>query len=285
MPRAIHLLAAGAAATALAGCHPARIGEGRNRADRPETVRARLDCPDRQGAFTRTGAGADGRSCTYLGSDGSRLALALYALNGRTPQAVLQPLEAEARRLAPVKAEDPDPSAGSTLTTTTTTSPSDGPAPPTPPVPPKPPLSGADQAGEQRSEHVHLDLPGLHVDADDGGQARVQAFGHTVEADDGHAVVHGSFNGSQTSIEASDGGAVMRFGSVGVHAVDLTFISAADKPGPEGVKAAGYVARGPVDGPLVVATVRSPQYEQHIGVARDDAFRDAKRLVTRNLQR
>lgn len=283
MRRAIHLLAAGAAATALAGCHPARIGEGRNRADRPESVRARLDCPDRQGGFTRTGAGADGRTCTYLGADGSRLALALYALNGRTPQAVLQPLEDEARRLAPVKTD----AAVSTSTTTSVTT-SDAaapPAPPAPPVPPKPPGEDAgDDAGHDHPEHVHLDLPGLHVDADDGGQARVQAFGHTVEANDGRAVVRGSFNGSQTSIEASDGGAVMRFGSVGVHAVDLTFLVAADKPGSEGVKAAGYVARGPVDGPLVVATVRSPQYEQHIGLARDDAFRDAKRLVARNLQ-
>ncbi len=284
MRRFIHVLAAGAAATALAGCHPAKLGEGRNRADRPETVRARLDCPDRQGEFTRTGAGADGRTCTYLGQDGSALTLGLYALNGRAPQAVLQPLEDEARRLAPVKNDVPGSTTTSTSTSTSTTTTSDE---VTPPAPPKPPglEAGEDDAGEGRPEHVHLDLPGLHIDANDGGQAQVRAFGHTVEADEGHAVVKGSFNGSQTSIEAGDGGAVMRFGSVGVHAVDLTFVVAADKPGPEGVKAAGYVARGPVGGPLVVATVRSPRYEEHIGVARDDAFRDAKRLVARNLQR
>jgi hypothetical protein len=53
---------------------------------------------------------------------------------------------------------------------------------------------------------------------------------------------------------------------------------ASDTPGPEGDRAAGYIAHGPRNGPLVVAVVRIKEgHGDH-----DEVFGDARRLVTRN---
>lgn len=285
MRRTGAILITAATAAALAACHPAKLGEGRNRGDRPETVATRLDCPERQDELQRRSASADGRSCVYGDADGSRLTLSLLALDGRTPQAALQPLEDEARRSVPVTPRDGGSQTVKSVTTTstggdTTTEVDDRKV--TKFI--KVEKSGSDTG---KGEQVHLDLPGLHLDAG-GDKADIKAFGHVIKADDHGATVNGSWNGSNTSIEASDGGAVMRFGSVGAHAVDLTFLVAGDKEGPQGAHAAGYVARGPVAGPLVVAEVSTPAKHTHVGLGdddHDDVFKAAKRLVGRNVGR
>jgi hypothetical protein len=112
----------------------------------------------------------------------------------------------------------------------------------------------------------------------------VEGLGQHVVASEGGAVVTGDWNGAHTSITAHDGGAEMRFGSVGRQAVDVTFLSTSERAGPGGDRVAGYLARGPVSGPLVVAEVRGSRYDKHVGVAKDDPFRDAKRLVNRNVR-
>ena len=260
-----------AAAAGLAACHPARLGHGRDAQDRITHVADRLECPEHQGGLRRTDEAADGARCLYAGDDGETLVLTRLPLNGMTAQAALEPMEAQARRLAPVPvAPTPAPPPAAAAQDDDDT---DAPQPPTPPPPP---------GGGAGGDHVHLDLPGLHIDTDDGG-ARVEGLNHTVVAAGDRATVTGSWNGSNTSIVAGDGGAVMRFGQVGQHAVDLTFLSTSKAAGPQGDHMAGYVARGPVGGPLVVAQVQARRRQEHIGIARDDALRDAKRLVARNL--
>ena len=66
-----------------------------------------------------------------------------------------------------------------------------------------------------------------------------------------------------------------------MNGADLTFILASDTPGPSGVRAAGYLARGPAVGPLVVASFKSKG--SHRG---GDHDRDAlSRLVDLNAGR
>lgn len=282
------MVLAGAAA-ATAACHPAKLGHGRNPDDHPTALALPLHCPERQGELRRTSQAADGRSCAYRSDAGATVTLAATSLDGRSPEQALSPLEEEAHRLVPAataspgkahadahadaddggdEADDADAAAGS-----------GPPAPPSPPAPPAPPAHG------RTHEEVHLRLPGLRIDTGDDGKAHVEGWGHTVVADEGGATVTGAWNGAQTSIKAHEGGVEMRFGAVGRQAVDMTYLVSGETPGPSGDRVAGYVARGPVGGPLLVAEVHGPAYARHVGVARDDPFRDAKRLVERNLRR
>lgn len=73
----------------------------------------------------------------------------------------------------------------------------------------------------------------------------------------------------------------MRFGAVGEHRADLTYMVASDGAGPQGWRAAGYVAKGPVAGPLVVAMVRS---REELHDVHDHHLNDLKRLVDRNVR-
>ena len=72
----------------------------------------------------------------------------------------------------------------------------------------------------------------------------------------------------------------MRFGSVGQKRADLTYILASDNPGPGGYRAAAYVAKGPVGGPLVIASGRAREsWDNH-----HDQADDLKDLVNRNVK-
>lgn len=278
-------------AAAASACHPAPLGQGRDRGDRPVRVNARLDCPERSGALRRADAAADGRSCRYTGPDGQEVTLNYLALDGRPAQDALQPLEAEFRTLVPAAAAPepgslPKPVEGA-ATEAKDADDDDAPAAaaglPVPPRPPEPPrVDRRWSTTHHDGERVTVVLPFLRVDADGAGKAHISSAFGDVDADDRGAVVHGRWNGQKAEIKAHDGGTEMRFGAVGEHRADLTYFVASDNPGPSGWRAAAYVARGPAAGPLVVASgrAREDSRDRH----RDESIDDLKKLVNRNVR-
>ncbi|HEY2661002.1 MAG TPA: hypothetical protein VGI79_14875 [Caulobacteraceae bacterium] len=300
-------LIGGAALAAIAmgtsACHPVRqalhIDQGRTM-----TVAAALNCPDEQGRLTRVSASSDGHACVYRGEQGDDVTLSLVALNGQTPQMALEPLEAQLRALAPKIHAEPMP-----------------PKPPEPPTPPEPPGGDDNTKGgghahnhaagdadndsdddhdedhDRDHDHAKVDLPFVHVDADDShghdrakvdvpfvhvdaddDKAHVRVFGVTIDADDDNANVHTSWGSKTAVIKAGPQGAEIRATDLR-HGADMLYILASDTPGPAGYRSVGYAARGPASGPLVVGTFKSKV--QHHGDFHD---RDVEALIRLNVK-
>lgn len=231
------LITIGVSAVALAGC----VRPGNNR--QPLKPLARLDCPNSQGRFDRTGAAPDGRSCDYSGPDGSRLQLKLVSLSGDA-EAALSPLEAQMKTMLP---PPPPPASASN-------------------PPPEPPSSDKDD--------VNIDLPGISIHADDKN-AKVNVGGVHIDANgkDNTARVTGGDHGhGQFSVDANDNGAVVRARSFGPN-FEESLILASKTAGPDGWRTVGYEAVGPKTGPLVVASFQS-RSDQH-----DSVFDDVKALA------
>ncbi len=134
---------------------------------------------------------------------------------------------------------------------------------PSAPEPPPTPAGATPAAKSGGTDKVDIDLPGVHIHAD-GDKASVNAggWGHhsgvKVDADDHGAEVH-----------------VEDQGGAGVHKV---MILTADTPGPHGYQVVGYEARGPLGGPIVVASVKAKDNDTH-----DDLLRDVRELLNRNV--
>lgn len=230
-----------AAAAGLAACAPPLV----NRAHQRLKPISRLDCPDSEGALTRSSQAADGSSCVYSGPNGSTVQLKLTPVSG-APEAVILPLEAQIRSEAP-----PEP--------TPVVAPATGP--------------------HDDHDKVDIRLPGVSIHADDQG-ARVHVPGVNIDADDQHNQVHvvghppGRPDHGQVTIDANDDAAVVHVHAFGPN-FDEMLIRASKTPGPQGWRTVGYEALGPRSGPLVVATVQS-RAEEH-----DTLFNDVKALVRR----
>jgi hypothetical protein len=247
----------------------------------PQThiARTALDCPASEGALTRTNISADSKTCTYTSSRGDDITIRLVPVSS-TPQASLQPIETELRALS----NDVAPDAAA-----------DASAAPTPPTPPSPPAAasgetaaaaeraaaeakadagGADADAEREdkdsrpkhSDHTHVDLPGIHIDADEGSDsAHVSVAGINIDAGDDGAVV-------RSSKDVRMRGNPFVRERAGYRA---TFILANDHLA-GGYHAVGYQAGGPRTGPLTVAVVKSRTGDNH------QIFRDVQRIVRRN---
>jgi hypothetical protein len=114
-----------------------------------------------------------------------------------------------------------------------------------------PDTAGGQGPGQGR---VDIDLPGIHIHAsgrdNDHGSGNVQ-----IGSDDGHGGP-GSVN-----ITAHDKGAEVRIND-GHGGIRRKVIFASDTAGPNGYKVAGYDARGPQGGPLVVASILAKTDDQ-----------------------
>jgi len=212
-----------------------------------------LDCPDSQADLTLKTAVAGGKSCVYADEEGDQLALELVTLDGKDAGGVLSPIEAQVKAEAPAVTAD-----GATQG------------------------AKADTAGDGKDK-VDIDLPGLHIHANDGGHTNVDAAGVHVDAHDGpgggdHANVRigDATAGKGVTVNAGDHQAQVRVqdNGPGVHAV---YILTSENPGPHGYKSVGYEARGPKAGPIVVAIMLSKSNDT-------DDLRDAARsLLRRNV--
>ena len=239
----LSITVAGAAMLALSACTPPHP-----RRDEPLKVISRLDCPGAQGDLLRTNLSPDGASCTYVDQDGAQVRLTLVAVANGDMKAALAPIEAQLRTEMAAK---PDQGAAN------------------PPLEPVTAALGASKPSAD-SDRVDIDLPGIHIHAnghdsssagvninanDQGSQVKINAHGPS-----GDAVAPTSDKG--VTIDAGDNGAEIRVNERG-SGFRSKFILASDTAGPNGYKIAGYEARGPVSGPLVVATMlaKSDQYE------------------------
>ena len=192
--------------------------------DQTLTVNTALDCPTTEGGLTRVSAAADGKSCVYKRGDNEDVTLSLLSLNGQPLRAALAPMETDLNGLVHVSTDNSAVSIQA----------NNGP--------------GGDKA--------KIDMPGFHVDAD-GDKAKISILGMKIDADGKNAVVHTGAGGGEATIHAGPGGAEIRAGKVGANSANLVYVLAGDHVGPSGYRAAGYIARGPVAGPLVVGEFKS----------------------------
>lgn len=298
MPLRPFLIPTLCAAAALAGC-----GEGvRISSTRSENSDAKgvlkvvetLQCPQTMGSLTRKGsASAGGTVCTYVGPKGAEVTLQLVALDGKTPADVLKTFEqrlsadlpramaaidaAEARAQADAAAVQAD-AAGAAADTAQR-------AADTAQAAADQAAAGGDRASvrapgvniEANGDDATVRLPGMRIETR-GDKASVRIGGFQINADDsdGSARVTGSSpDGDNVSINAQDDAAEIRAAAAG-EATRASWMLTDNRASESGWRLVGYEARGPVGGPLVVATVRSRDRN------RERAFGDARDLVALN---
>jgi hypothetical protein len=210
-----------------------------------------LDCPASQGALTRTGQAADGRSCDYESPGGETVRLKLISLDGRSAAEALEPSKAELRALIPA------PSARVASV-------------------------AKDDPKDDTAERADIDLPFFHVHTV-GDRADVRILGVKIHSDGDNADVQARAGGAHTIVHATSSGAEVITEDVGRNNAALVYVLASDKRAPSGYRAVGYIARGPSAGPLVVGEFRAARRgeAEHRGGAENN---DLDRLIDRNLK-
>jgi hypothetical protein len=236
--RTIFVVAAAISALSVAGCHPKALKHtsdwsniSMNEHDSstddnapPLKTVASLTCPTSAGDLTRTAQAPDGKSCDYTGPNDEVVHLSLVDLAGRSALDALAPKKSELDGLVHVSADN-------------------GPV-------------SVNASKDANGDHAKVDLPFLHVDAD-GDNAKVKLFGVNIDAKGDHATVHTGFGTKNAVVHAGPGGAQVVAEDVGKTNAALVYILASDTPGPSGYRAVGYLAKGPVAGPLVVAEFKA----------------------------
>ena len=126
-----------------------------------------------------------------------------------------------------------------------------------------------------RGDTANVRLLGLQVTAD-GDRASVRIGGISINADDSTGSANLTSSDDSVSIQAHDDAAEIRTRAPG-EATRTTYLLTDETPADEGWRLVGYEARGPVGGPLVIATVRAKDRDS------DGVFDSAKDLVTLNV--
>jgi hypothetical protein len=237
---------------ALGACHPKQITHSSfskmsfsDDDGTPLKTVATLDCPQTQGALNRTAQAADGKSCDYQGPGDETVHLSLVALDGKSATDALSPIKTDMQALVP------------------------------------PPATGAvnvEASKDEGGDRAKVDLPFFHVDAQ-GDKADVKIFGTTIHANGKNAEVHTNVGLKNTVVHAGPGGAEVVAENVGKTNASMVYILAGDNAGPDGYKVAGYIARGPKDGPLVVGAFKAKDGHHH-----NDENSDVGRLIDRNVK-
>jgi len=236
-----------------------------------------LQCPQTQGSLTRKGsASAGGTVCSYVGPRGTEVSLHLVRLDGAAPADALKAFEDRLSGDLPQAVAGLEQAAAEADRDAARARAEAGAA-----------ASGSGDRASVRAPGVAIEangddasvrLPGLRIETR-GDQASVRIGGFHIDADDGSGSVDikgGGDGGDAVSIRARNDSAEIRANAAG-DATRASWILTDNRPSAEGWRLVGYEARGPVGGPLVVATVRSRDRE------RGRAFEDAKDLVTLNV--
>jgi hypothetical protein len=233
-----------------------------------------LSCPEHQGPLTRIRTAPDGLSCLYSGPRASEVELRLVrvAADGFAESALVS-LEAEVAALMPHTAEKARQALEEDARR----------------------ASDAAEVARAEAEAAATDdaeaavtaapagastivrMPGMEIDANEAdGSARIRIGPVRIDAreDQGTVAVHS--RGEQVDIRALDEGAQIRSRKVGED-LKATYILVDETASPAGWRLAGYEARGPKRGPVVVALVKSRDRQE------DSVFDAAKALVRRNV--
>jgi hypothetical protein len=259
-----------------------------------------LQCPQTMGSLTRKGsAQAEGKVCTYVGRRGTEVSLHLVPLDGEAPAEVLKAFEtrlsaslpaavaqlkasADADKarmdadLARAAAADAEASAADAAAASADAAATRADAA----------AASADRASvrapgvaiDANGDDASVRLPGMRIETK-GDQASVRIGGFHIDANDsdGSARVRASSGGGDSlSVNAQNNAAEIRTSAAG-DATRTSWILSDNRETESGWRVVGFEARGPVGGPLVVATVRSKDNN------RGRAFEDAKDLVTLNV--
>lgn len=244
-----------------------------------------LQCPQTMGSLTRKGSASEGGTvCTYVGPKGAEVSLHLVPLDGKSPADVLRTFEQRLsgdlpRALAAINAAEAEASQAQVEADAARA------AADTDRLAADQAADTADRASvrvpgvaiEAQGDDATVRLPGVRIETR-GDKASVRIGGFHIDADDssGSARVSGSSgNGDNVSINAREDAAEIR-ANAGGDATRTSWILTDDRTSESGWRVVGYEARGPVGGPLVVATVRSRDR------SRERAFEDAKALVALN---
>ncbi|HEY3948270.1 hypothetical protein [Phenylobacterium sp.] len=273
--------ACGLALAALSACGPST----------PPTARVALDCPSEEGDLKLKSAAPDKKTCDYLSEDGDQVQLRLIPVT-TTYEAALQPVEQElqseqtdqATTAADAKAGAESADAKGANASAIAKAGSDG----------------ASAAAAAQKQAAFDALHDAHEDAErNGGQLSIGTNGVTVQDGEGHGD-HADINLPGIHISADDDKANVNMGAVHVdagedgatvrvsrevrlrgeaftrarHGFRATYILAKDNL-KDGWKAVGYEAAGPKIGPVTVAVFKARG--RHHSVSDD-----VKRLVRHN---
>jgi hypothetical protein len=282
MKSLLFISACGLALAALSACAPVT----------PPTSRVALDCPSDQGDLKLSSIAPDKKTCLYTTRDGDQVSLRLIPVSG-SYEAALQPIEQElqgeietaqpaANGDVSGKTDGKAADAGGKSATATATVSSKSAA-----------ARAADDAAQDaravvhsgkkdsdddddsakvdvgdghddRGDHAHIDLPGIHINADDD-KADVNVGGINVNAGENGATV-------RVSRDVRLRGEAFSPQRRGFRS---TFILARDDL-KDGWKSVGYEAGGPKTGPITVAVFKAHEGHHH------DVSEDVKRLVRHN---
>jgi hypothetical protein len=226
----------------------------------PLVVSARLVCPEHQGRLQRVAEAADGLSCRYSAPNGGEVLLSRTGLDGRSAVDLLQATERELAALLPTPPSLQQP--GKSVVSNQVVS---------------------ERPDNDTSDNTRIDLPGLHIQTE-GDNASVRLPGVSINArgDNAH-ISTGIGELKNATIDATDGAVRITSNMTDAGNADQTWMIATDAAGPAGWRAVGYVARGPLTGPLVLATVRSRAEHQHAHSGNGDV-EDIRRLVNLSLK-
>lgn len=237
-----------------------------------------LQCPQTMGSLTRKGsASAGGAVCTYVGPKGAEVSLHLVPLDGETPADILKAFERRLSGDLPRAVEQLAASEAAAARAGASAEVAADTAEAAAATAERASVRAPGVAIDAHGDDASVRLPGMRIETR-GDKARVRIGGFHIDADDsdGSARITGSGgDGDNVSINARDDAAEIR-ASAGGDATRVSWILTDNRPSESGWRLVGYEARGPVGGPLVVATVRSRDTN------RDRAFEDAKDLVTLN---
>ncbi len=270
------VLAVSALALSVAGC-----GDG------PPKARTALDCPNTSGSLTRTSASA--KTCTYVSSDGAEVTLQLVSVQGG-PDATLSRIEDSLLAAQGLVKKDADE--GKTTAEKAGAAPAAADANSAKDASAAAREAAQDAAGsldddssdgvktnvrigargsvtvDEDSGETHVNLPGIHIDADDSTDSANVQIGplHVVAGEDGAVVrIRRDVRLKGESLSREKRG------------IRATFISQG-KERMDGYRFVGYEAAGPKAGPITVAVVRAKsEVEQG-----DRVYRAVKRLVRDN---
>jgi hypothetical protein len=137
---------------------------------------------------------------------------------------------------------------------------------------------GVDRPGER----TDVDLPFIHVHTV-GDSADVKLFGIRIHSEGDNTDVDVGRGRENTVVRAGLRGAQVTSEEIGRTNASLVYVLAAERRMPSGYRTVGYVAKGPVKGPLVKAEFRTTQKRTRSGEAGHD-HGDVGRLIERNVQ-
>ena len=127
---------------------------------------------------------------------------------------------------------------------------------------------------KSEGDKADVRLPGIRIQADDA-KADVQIGPITIKADDTTSTVDIDADGDQVSVRSDNGASEIRSRRKG-SGLRASYILVDESASGAGWRLVGYEARGPNNGPVVVAVVKAKDRRE------DDVFDAAKDLVRRN---